>query len=97
MALADNNIPDFVLPDAPPYPCPFLMDDEIQMYLTPLYARSWTVQPSNPGPDGRSKAAPELVKTFTFSSTQELDEFLQKVDEVTRSENVSPPSTRHTR
>ncbi len=79
-----------VLPDAPPYPCPFITDEEIQTYLAPLYARAWTVQPSNLNPGDKSKAAPELVKLFTFSSTQELDDFLQKVDSITHSENVSP-------
>ena len=76
-----------MLPDAPSYPCPFLTDEEVQTYLTSLYARCWTVQPSTPG--DKNKAAPELVKTFAFSSSQELDRFLRRVDDITRSENVS--------
>ncbi|KAM5530883.1 hypothetical protein V8D89_015468 [Ganoderma adspersum] len=80
------DAPSFeVLPDAPLYPCPFLTDEEIQTYLAPLYVRCWTVQPSTPR--DRNKAAPELVKTFAFSSNQELDQFLQRVDDITRSEN----------
>ncbi|PIL35650.1 hypothetical protein GSI_02380 [Ganoderma sinense ZZ0214-1] len=35
----------------------------------------------------KNKAAPELVKTFTFSSSQELSDFLRRVDDITRSEN----------
>ncbi|KAI1797197.1 hypothetical protein LXA43DRAFT_1089086 [Ganoderma leucocontextum] len=85
MALADPHRHGSVLPKAPPYPCPFLTDEEIQTYLTPLYAWAWTVQPSNPG--DKNKTAPELVKTFAFSTTQELVEFLQRVGDITRSEN----------
>ena len=87
-ALADTpNVEVEVLPDAPPYPCPFLTDEEIHTYLTTLYARCWTVQPSISAE--KPKAAPELVKTFSFSSSQALDDFLRRIEDITRSENVS--------
>ncbi|TFK84083.1 hypothetical protein K466DRAFT_589212 [Polyporus arcularius HHB13444] len=73
------------LPPAPRYPCPFLTEEEINTYLTPLYRRSWTVQPSSHGPT--KKAAPELVKRFDFSSGSQVGEFLERVGWVQESEN----------
>ncbi|KAI0368635.1 hypothetical protein BV20DRAFT_969002 [Pilatotrama ljubarskyi] len=73
------------LPLAPPYPTPFLADEEIATYLIPLYARHWTVQPSDPGP--KNKPAPELVKVFTFKQPDCAREFLQDVQDVEKSEN----------
>ncbi|KAH9902953.1 hypothetical protein C8Q73DRAFT_672377 [Cubamyces lactineus] len=84
------------LPPTPPYPCPFLTDEEIQTYLVPLYHRGWSVQPST----SAKKPAPELVKRFIFSEYASLELFERDLKDVTESENHhavqeltdSPPS-----
>ena len=81
----DKLLPE--LPSAPPYPCPFLTDEDVQTYLLPLYPRGWTVQPSKTGDD--NKRAPELVKAFAFENSSQLEEFLRKATDVTNAENVS--------
>ncbi|KAI0705793.1 hypothetical protein C8T65DRAFT_652761 [Cerioporus squamosus] len=73
------------LPPAPPYPCPFLTDQEIHTYLTPLYRRTWTIQPSKP--EQVKKPAPELVKRFTFASVRDVRKFLSRVMRIQASEN----------
>ncbi|OJT03351.1 hypothetical protein TRAPUB_6020 [Trametes pubescens] len=86
---SDSNTaePDFPeLPPPPPFPCPFLTDDEIATYLGPLYAREWTVQPSDP--KATKKPSPELVKRFAFSTFNELNAFLHlDLLDITQSEN----------
>ncbi|TBU50417.1 hypothetical protein BD309DRAFT_945523 [Dichomitus squalens] len=84
--LPDAPLPG--LPPAPPYPCPFLTDEEITTYLLPLYSRGWTVRPSKTS--GGNKPAPELVKAFSFESRSNLDGFMLKVSELTQSENHHP-------
>ena len=80
-----NDLPE--LPPTPPYPCPFLTDEEVKTYLEPLYLHYWTVQPSNP--EQSKKPAPELVKSFTFASASALSAFLDgPVQWVESHENV---------
>lgn len=75
------------LPPAPPFPCPFLTDEEIATYLPLLYARGWTVHPSDP--KHAKKPAPELVKRFVFSTLDALEAFVQlDLLDITQSENV---------
>ncbi|KAI0833394.1 hypothetical protein BC628DRAFT_1343492 [Trametes gibbosa] len=81
----EADLPD--LPDAPPYPCPFLTDEQIATYLTPLYARAWSVRGSNPHP---RRPAPELVKQFCFTTQERLDAFRRDVDIVTQIEDHHP-------
>ncbi|KAL7279140.1 hypothetical protein ACG7TL_006980 [Trametes sanguinea] len=92
---ADSELPQ--LPPAPPYPCPFLTDEEIKIYLFPLYERGWTVHPSQTA----KKPAPELVKRFEFDPhSAALQSFLDDINSVTEGENhhatldigSSPPS-----
>ena len=86
------DLPD--LPSVPPYPCPFLTDEEIKTYLEPLYLRSWTVQPSDP--EHSKTPAPELVKSFKFSSESAAREFLEDfVQWVETRENVRTLSPEH--
>ncbi|KAI0359947.1 hypothetical protein OH77DRAFT_1419322 [Trametes cingulata] len=73
------------LPSAPPYPCPFLTDEEIVTYLVPLYSRGWSVQPSDPGP--KKKPAPELVKQFVVSGPEALEALHRHIGDITQSEN----------
>lgn len=97
-ALLDSSTvgPDFPeLPPAPSFPCPFITDEEIATYLPPLYARGWTVQPSDP--KAAKKPAPELVKRFVFSAHETLEAFLHlDLLDITESENVRDDNLTHT-
>ncbi|KAI0649202.1 hypothetical protein C8Q79DRAFT_498317 [Trametes meyenii] len=78
-----SNLPD--LPRAPPYPCPFLTEEETDTYLEPLYARAWVSQDYESS--HKSTLTKELAKRFTFPDTQALGRFLQDLKVITDSEN----------
>lgn len=91
-AQLDSTPPLPALPAAPRYPCPYLTDEEISQYLMPLYCRAWFVGSSewlrdyNQAPN---RSSPELVKTFHFHEHEHAVKFVDQVEVIHSSENVS--------
>ncbi|KZT73564.1 hypothetical protein DAEQUDRAFT_662081 [Daedalea quercina L-15889] len=84
------------LPEAPKYPCPYLTEQEIAMYLQPLYEQGWFIGSSEFMKDKRLgrevEYAPQLVKIFRFSPThpehrEALLAFMESVSQMQTAEN----------
>lgn len=94
-AQARGILPLTPLPEAPKYPCPYLSEEEITKYLSPLYEQGWRIGSSHFALSKHIAAdapqAPELAKEFMFAPEHSEAQiaFIGELEKLQSQENVS--------
>lgn len=91
-----KEIPLPTLPPAPKYPCPLLTQDEIDIYLRPLYKRKWGVTARLIERTTHKENVSQLTGVFFFKSNEHaqseeyIKKFVDRIAGLVKSEKVSP-------
>ncbi|KAK7692466.1 hypothetical protein QCA50_004091 [Cerrena zonata] len=78
------------LPDKPKYPCPHLVDEEVEQYLFPLYARLWSLTRCEIEWNGVPRTPFMLSKTIEFPTFSSGLEFVKDIEQKIEEEQHHP-------
>lgn len=75
-------------PDKPKYPCPHLLDEEVEQYLFPLYARDWSLTRCDIKWHDVPRRPFMLSKTIAFPTFSAAVEFVKDLEPKVEDEQV---------
>jgi hypothetical protein len=96
IASTSTSLPSPFLPLATPPPPSeaatpsMITEDDILLYMMPLYAVSWSIYIKPVWDEKKSKRKPQLARRYQFNSFEESMDFVEAMRGIIRTENVRP-------